>query len=267
MSLGVLILLSFGCDRSREDRDINSQVEFGYQLIDQGQYSEAIHLFSKLLSQQDTSHVRVGLASSYAARAGITVQAYWDLVMPSVENQPPEQFESTKKLRSEWNEKTNSLSNEQKANLDSKSEELFKTHHQLEVLRWRFEKIPSIQDYQQVMDIEKARSLIVSIDSRGIKFYRSILDLVLVRYELETSASWFKQSISSKEVSICTNSFHQWMNHLPRPLSLVGDFIEDLEQAVPSKSDEIKKFKKHFQTILVPLVGHLGHLKDILCPK
>ena len=159
-AIGLIILISFGCNRTNYGRSSERQIEWAYQLIDKGSYTEAIDLFSSILQQEDSSTVRIGLASAYAARAGIKVQNYWDLILPSIRADRPSSFDSTKKFKEDFSKKLAEIPEIYQKALLEKKEEILKAQDQIEELKWRFSKIPIIDTDDQKQDLINARTII-----------------------------------------------------------------------------------------------------------
>lgn len=264
-ALGLIILVSLGCNRSHKSQSTEKQIEWAYQLIDEGYYSDSIDLFLNILQQEDTPTVRLGLASAYAARAGVQVHTYWDLVLPSVKSKPPTTFEGTENFKKVWNEKLEQLSPELKTQAAPMSEEVFKSYNQIEALKWRFQKIPIITSNEQNNDLVIARSLIADLPSKGARLYRSLLGLVLVRHELTRSSEMIQQSLMSTEGGPCTSSLKDWFHHLPTPLNLVSDILNDIKFAYPNKTAEIAPFEKDFEDFHGKILASLNVLDTTIC--
>jgi hypothetical protein len=275
MALGLLLFVSFGCNRSHKRRSTDSQVEVAYQLIDEGRYTEAIDLFSYLLQQEDTPTIRLGLASAYAARAGVKVHDYWDLVMPSVRAQPPKSFPSTEKFKSQWQEILLQLPPEHREALQSKAEDVFRAHHEIETLKWRFQQVPLLTRTDQSHDLLEAREIIKNLESKGSHLYRALLTLVLFRYETNQSVEKLKFAMGTKldqtktrtinTDNPCTSELKDWLNHFPMMLDLMAEFIVDVKVAYPNKLKQLESFEKDFHTNRGQIHMALNLVEETLC--
>jgi hypothetical protein len=76
----ISLLLLCACQKDRGD-GAKDPLDEGYQLIDRGDYSTAIHKLRTLSLKDSRPAVRVALASAYAARGGIRVGDYWGFVI------------------------------------------------------------------------------------------------------------------------------------------------------------------------------------------
>ncbi len=264
-ALGLIILVSFGCNRSHYSQGTEKKIEWAYQLIDQGYYTESIDLFLNILQEEDTPTVRLGLASAYAARAGIHVHTYWDLVLPSVKAKPPATFESTTQFKKIWNEKIDQLPADLKKDLGPKSEEILRAHHQMETLKWRFQKIPVISTEEQNTDLVMARSYIKGLRSKGARLYRALLGLILIRHEVTKSSDLLKLSLEANQEWPCTPALKAWFRHLSIPLNLVSDLLVDIKVAYPNKMQEIAPFEKDFEGYHEKIVTSLNVMDATLC--
>lgn len=266
VAMGLIILASFGCNRSQTRESSEPHVEEAYELIDHGQYTEAIDLFWTLLQNEDTPTIRIGLASAYAARAGILVQSYWDLILPLIKTQPDTQRDKVEKFKKEWKLLILKLPNEAQATLASNEEKIFKAYENLENFKTRFEKIPLLTGIDQVGDISMAKSIIKDVPSRGTHLYRALLSLVLLRYEANESLNQFNQTIKTIEQNrSCSSQLKLWVTHLDSIATLISDLIFDLKISYPSKFNEIEPFEKEFKNHSENISGLNSLLQSNLC--
>lgn len=248
VAIGLIILASFGCHRTPTKESMDSQVEWAYQLIDDGRFTEAIDLFWNLLQEEDTPTIRIGLASAYAARAGILVHSYWELVLPLVKAQPSENSESNKKIKQQWEQALDSLPLDLKERLSSKTGDILKASEQLEELKIRFQQIPLLKSFDQVGDVMMARSIIKDIPAKGTRLYRSLLSLVLLRFHVNSSSEEFNTSLKSfNSQNPCPTQFKNWITNLELPLNIISELILDVKVAYPSKNIEIEPFENQFR--------------------
>ncbi len=266
VAIGLIILASFGCNRTDSHRTSESQVEWAYQLIDEGQYTEAINLFWNLLHEEDTPTIRIGLASAYAARAGIQVHSYWELVLPLVKNQTTVTTESSQKIKAQWEKLLESLPIDLKERLSKKTEDIIKANNQLEELKLRFNQIPLLNSLDQVGDIMMARSIIKDIPAKGTHLYRSLLTLILLRFQINSSSEEFQNSIKTITLDKpCPIQLKSWISNLELPLNLISDLILDIKVAYPSKLPEIAPFENQFKNYHGVVTNLLTLLDTGLC--
>ncbi len=265
-ALGLIILASFGCNKSHISDSSEPHVEEGYQLIDNGQYTEAIDVFWTLLQNEDTPTIRIGLASAYAARAGILVQSYWDMILPLIKTQPDTQKDKVEKFKKEWKLLILKLPSEVQTTLAVNEEKIFKAYENLENFKARFEKIPLLTQIDQVGDISMARSIIKDVASRGTHLYRALLSLVLLRYEANESLNQFNQTIAAFEQNrSCSPQLRLWVTHLDSITTLISDLIFDLKISYPSKLNDIEPFEKEFKNHSKNISGLNSLLQSNLC--
>jgi len=265
-ALGLIILATFGCNRSNTRDSSEPQVEVAYQLIDDGEYTQAIDLFWSLLQDDDTPTIRIGLASAYAARAGILVQSYWDLILPLIKTQPELQNENVVKLKKDWQLLILKFPSDIQAVLIANEDKIFKAYQNLETIKARFQKIPLLTRIDQVGDINMAKSIIKDVPSRGSHLYRALLSLTLIRYEANESISQFNNAIASFDQSKpCPPQLKFWISHLESISTITSDLIFDLKFSYPSKTTEIEPFEKEFKNHSEVIAGLNSFLKTNLC--
>lgn len=266
VAMGLIILASFGCNRSHTRDSSEPHVEEAYQMIDDGQYTEAIDLFWSLLQNEDTPTIRIGLASAYAARAGILVQSYWELILPLIKAQPETHKDKVEKFKKEWKLLILKLPSEVQATLAANEANILKAYENLESFKARFEKIPLLTGLDQVGDINMARSIIKDEASRGAHLYRSLLSLVLFRYEANESLNQFNQIIAAfEQTKSCSPQLRLWVTHLDSIATLISDLILDLKLSYPSKVNEIEPFEKEFKNHSENINGLNSLLQSNLC--
>lgn len=264
-ALGLLILISFGCQRSSKPVNVDRQVEWAYHLIDQGNYNAAIELFQQLLHQEDNPTIRIGLASAYAARAGIIVHAYWDLVLPSVKVPPPATLEATQVFRKQWEDRINLLPGNLQKQFAGRTEEIVVAHAQVETLKWRFHLVPLLVSPEQQRDILLAREIIKGIPTRGTHLYRSLLSLILLRYEAEKVSGTLQASLTTNAQWPCSAPLREWLQQVPSLFSLVSEVLADLKMAYPTKQMEMVPFERDLENYRSHFIATQSLLETALC--
>lgn len=266
-AVGLIILVSFGCNRTNYGRSTDLQIEWAYQLIDQGSYSEAIDLFSSILQQDDSSTVRIGLASAYAAKAGIKVQNYWELILPSIKASRPSSFESTKKFKEDFNKKLAEIPEIYQKAILEKFEDIIAAQDQVEELKWRFSKIPIIETDDQKQDLISARSIIKDLSEKGSHLYRALLGLIILRFEATKSAHLFSSIIATKAGWPCPLVFKKWLQQIPIILDLTSDIFVDIKIAYPSKITEINPLQKNYENHHLIINNTFNQIEFNLCSE
>lgn len=246
-------IMIVSCNRQYRVHDRDQQIEWGYQLIDQHEYDQAISTFNQLLSDQDSPTVRLGLATAYAARAGVRVESYWDLVVPGFESKPPTLLETTKAFQKQWTEKIESLPNDLRIKVQAKSDDVFRAEEQIEILKWRFQKIPLLTNESQNTDLVSARQVLQELPNKGIRIYRALLGLIMLKYELQKLSHILEplfqgglQSSITEEQWPCPDAVKNWFTELPVPLELTSDVLIDVKFAYPKKAATLNNFETQF---------------------
>lgn len=265
----LLIFLVTGCHYNQDSHPTETREEWAYQLIEEDKYEEAIELFWALMDQKDTPNIRMGLASAYAARAGVRVESYWDMVLPNKRFQIelPRSFKGTEQFKKDWDQFLKNVPTDYQTTLVRPTEEITKTFQNLETLQWRFRQIPLIETPQQANDISVARVLVTDLPSRGSHLYRALLTLILFRYEANQSAALLDTLAKQAETPLCNNPLQQWLNHLPIPLDLVSEFLEDVKVAFPKKQNDFQTFEREFAKIRSQLDQSHHLLEGIVCKR
>ncbi|MEY4616029.1 MAG: hypothetical protein RJB66_989 [Pseudomonadota bacterium] len=265
LALALLFLMFTGCYRSPQKVNVDRQIEWAYHLIDQGEYSAAIDLFTQLSRQNNSPTVRIGLASAYAARAGVRVHSYWDLALPSVRVPPPTSLEANLAFRKQWMDRLQLLPLNLQNQVATKTEEIIAAHEKVETLKWRFQQIPLIVRIEQRNDIMMAREIIRDIPNRGIHLYRALLTLVLVRFETQVISNSIDETLVTKSGWPCSNSLRSWIHQLPPSLDLLADVLFDLKLAFPQKVAEMAPFEQDLVSFKQRFMNSQSILENTLC--
>lgn len=254
-----------GCNRSaRHDSQKRSQdkkIEHAYSLIDQGLYTEAIQLFWHILDEEnrtqqesskdnsakENSIVRLGLASAYSARAGILVTNYWEFLLPSFKLLPPSRFEATESFRKTLYDHRHAFPPELKKDSEQKLEQLSQLHYEIETLRWRAQNLPLLRGEKEKRDILSARGALKGLTAKGVGAYRSLLTLILIRYEVSVSEKLLHPLIETKLQPPCSRELMEWALHLQTPLQWLGELFDDLKVAFPKRQKDLLPVEADFQ--------------------
>lgn len=271
LSIVFIDLLFVGaCQRASEQKSFAKDVEWGYQLIDDHHYSEAIDLFWRIIHQEDSDTARLGLASAYAARAGIRIEQYWSLLKPNLQSTSPHQTVlSAEGVDEKYQKVLNTLPPAIQLAIQSKGPELQKSYETFLSLQRRFLQIPLLKSPEAAQDIYIAKKLLNPKASRGAALYRSLFSLVLFRYESESLFVSFKdlseKNDSKKEKALCKGGLSQWVGRWEKPIRLMDDFIADLKAASSTNVKDIESFESEFNNAKAQILTSGQSVEGILC--
>lgn len=181
-----LILLVCACGLvacSGNDRQALSYYDQANQHIENRNFDSAIALMNDQIRKNPyDKKARVILASAYAARAGISINSYVDLVQSLIDSE--KNTDHTVKALSQL--RAQAHSNEERDLIDvliDFNQALLKVTDFL----IKFEKIPTIHSQEQYEDLQKALGVLSEsyVPEAGPSLYRGLLHIVVFRYHIQ----------------------------------------------------------------------------------
>lgn len=256
--IGILLLL-VSCQKDRA-AVFKDPLDEGYQLIDSGNYSQAIEHLQELSQRDFRPQVRVALASAYAARGGIRVGQYWGFVVGF--KAPLVTLESLKVNSSV--ESVQKISQQLKGNLDPRDLKALGDIVNVLVLWERYkdrvEAIPIVSGSAQA-DVQSAVEILTSVSTPGGRLYRAILNLILFKSHLHSVEGGWKefgksleQLLAGRLEVLCELSFEGMLQSL-RPLSYhLMETLADLGMAFEKEKSALMEGRalvQGFQSLAV----------------
>ena len=208
----ILLLLSFVTSCSKNDEPVTREqaLSKGYAMLDAQQYDEAIQYFSDMVSKDPQYHVKLALASAYAARAGVKIETIYSFV--TAKNSPTLNIP----LKG--------------VTLDQQARDLLKNLGSA-VAAW--DKIPTV-DAGSRNDLQNAVDVLTGEEVPGVRLYSAALRAVILKSSVQEGLqNW---NITSHR-QVCVHDVKPYWNWALRVLQGLSDFAGDLEGAFPSKKE------------------------------
>jgi hypothetical protein len=231
------VFLFSACTAQKDIRANEDPLEQAYQKIDKGDYDAAISDLERLVKSDPRPETKQGLASAYAARAGLKIQNYSAFI--SSFKAPLITTETIKKspIISEIKKYLDKADQQTVSRRTEELEKIVKTLASIELWFERLEKLPIISGEQRD-DLERALVVLDQGDTPGLRLYRAILGLVAIRSDVaEGFTSWNTvstrlQANQSKLCAVDLKEFALWGSAVIRRLSYT---VSDVSVAFPSK--------------------------------
>lgn len=249
--------------QSREDKEEPSIEQEALNLIKNHQYDEALEKLNLALANNPSDHISQLIASTYAAKAGIFVEDYWDFI--SAYNTPDlkEQDQDLSQSADYQNLKDilKKLDSSELSKNSQALDELLKNMTTVKIYAQKIEVIPIVSESQE-QDIQNGLNVLESTKSPGAKLYGSLLWLILIRKSLSQGIGVWENSVEhlrkidllhlnsdANRKIICDidqNGFVAWIRNLALAISRVAD---NLLIAYPSKTDDFARAEAWLQPL------------------
>lgn len=243
-ALTILLILG-GCqkDTAEPHRD---PIDEKYQLIDRGDYDQAIQELQDLSATDTRPSVRVALASAYAARGGIRVEKYWGFVVGfEAPLLPPGAIPSNATAES-----LQKIVKQAKGDVDPRDmKALGGVVNALAVwdrYKDRVDAIPVVTG-SALQDVKRAIDVLATVQTPGGRLYRAILNLIMFKSYITASQGLWDQFnkiigdvLAGNIQVLCQFNFDQildWLNPITYHLL---ETLNDLMIAFP---DDHKDFE------------------------
>lgn len=229
LALGLLSFSFFlfaSCIKTTNTTPKETLISRATYYIDRGDYDTAIDLLETGIAYEDSSEMRLVLASAYAGRSGVHVENYWDYLIG---------FQAF--VKSETAEKLDDIIPAKllPSNLDEKSKQTVNNinehFHKLQQLEKKTAKIPVISDEKRT-DAMRARALLEQVNTASARLYRSILTAVVIKSDVPEGNALLK-IWSEKKYDVCSPVALKISSWLTSTLILVDEGLEDLSHAYP----------------------------------
>lgn len=219
----ILIVFSFSvlsCQSKEEPVARDTRLNEGSKLIDEGKYDEAIEYFHGLLQSDAHHHVKLALASAYAAKAGVKIEQIYSFV--NVRNLKVETVHLT------------GLS------VDEQTQNLMKS-----LMRYadQWQKIPAVSSESRV-DLAKGLAVLSGESVPGARLYAATLRVVLLKSVVNEGIGQWKQLKGKKFCSEVIQPYFNWALNLLDHLILLS---RDLQGAYPEQSEEFAAHERELK--------------------
>lgn len=238
----------------KEDSSIQKDpLETGYQLIDKGQYTEAIGHLENLRREDPRPEVREALASAYAARAGLQIETYWSfLVGFQAPILTPERL-GARGPSMRVNGVLGQMGGKSPAASQSGLIELANLLSTLELWREKIERVPTLRGPGRE-DAERALEVLRGNERAGGRLYRALIGLVAFKSDVVMGdEAWGKVELHLQGLDMANpasarnrdilcridvGAFRGWATGLVDRLIATG---QDVIVAFPSKRPDIER--------------------------
>lgn len=213
------------------DRHQLSTYDEANQHIENRNYESAIALMRDQISRSPYDRrARVILASAYAARAGISIQSYVDLIQELVDSEKNINQRTTLAL---VHLRSQAGSDEERDLVDVLID-FNQALLDVTDLLIKFEKIPTIETHEQYQDLQRALKTISKdhAPEAGPSIYRGLLHIVVFRYHLQKYYRFPEVKNCQVDLSELYTKVHQFKVE-------VGQILEDF--VLGSKNSERSK--------------------------
>lgn len=180
----LVICLGFIVSCGQSDRPQTTSYDQANEQIEQGNYGTAATLMEdELRKNPGDRRARTILASSYAARAGLSIRSYVDLIEEITDSND----QSNQRMSTAFSHLYSRAKSNQEKDLIQVLSDFNKALWQVTDVMIKFEKIPRIQTEEQYKDVQKALEILnaKSVRDGGPAIYRGLLRIVLFRYHLD----------------------------------------------------------------------------------
>jgi hypothetical protein len=249
------LCLLIGCDRSyKRDGDLKKQpVTKALKLLDQGRVDEAAFIFEELHDRHpENNELSVGLASAYAAMAGLKIAAYYDLFSEALFNRPLVDLQGktgSQKYRSLLGRKDLStpdrFQSPQKAAAELTFNRLRESLLMCLQLGELLDKFPKIPD-EKVMFVNEAITILENLyqPQKAHHGFRAVLRATLFKADLVRR---FSKDEPSKGCDINAIELVGNFSEVDRQLTVL---LRDLGQAYPKEKSQLNKASERFHQVV-----------------
>ena len=253
------VVLCTSCTRSDDASSEDKQVSNATEAIDKGDFDRAINDLTLLqarttpvglanASQHETSapasgsttRIAMVLASAHAAKAGVRVENFWGFVVGYAKLFRPKDVSDTGLTEVELRD----LASKKSAPALQFLANLTLNLNQLTLILSRMREIPYLS-FESRQELVKAIAALDSVSTEGAHLYRAILEIILLRSNLEDSGlvlnNW-----SSEHYQFCSGNFIELTGWLVDASDLISAVLTDLVYAFPSKKTELENYRTLF---------------------
>ncbi len=249
------LCLLIGCDRSyqREGDPKKQPVTKALKLLDQGRVDEAAYIFEELHEKQpENDELSVGLASAYAAMAGLKIAAYYDLFSEALFNRPLADIQGkngSQKYRSLLGRKDFSppdrFQSPQKASAEMTVARLRESLVMCLQLGELLDKFPKIPEEKEIF-VKESIGILEHLyhPQKAHHGFRALLRATLFKADLVRR---FSKDESSTECGINAIELVENFSEIDRQLTVL---LVDLGQAYPKEKSQLNKARDHFHQMV-----------------
>lgn len=213
------LLVSVVSCSSKEDIETReSRLHRGFKLIDEKKYDEAISYFTDLASKDEDYQIKLALASSYAARAGVKIENIYGFV---VAKHPP-----TVDLE------ISSLPLDQQA---------IGTIDNLKKIATQWKYVPSTS-LAATADLQTALKVLAQNKEPGVRLYAATLRVVVLKANIDEGVKNWERTRKNKQ-HLCTSDIRPYWNWVLKIFGGLNQLSVDLEYSFPKQRAEILQMR------------------------
>lgn len=180
----LVLCLGFIVSCGGNDRPQTTSYDQANEQIEQGNYGSAATLMEdELRKNPGDRRARTILASAYAARAGLSIRSYVDLIQEITDSND----KGNQRMSDAFGRLSSKAKSDQEKDLLQVLTDFNRALWQVTDVLIKFEKIPRIETEEQYKDVQKALNILnaKSVREGGPAIYRGLLRIVLFRYHLD----------------------------------------------------------------------------------
>ncbi|KYG61775.1 hypothetical protein AZI85_06015 [Bdellovibrio bacteriovorus] len=192
----------------------------GFSLLDDGRTDEAISYFAELSAKDPHYHVKLALASAYAARAGVKIEKIYSFVV--VKEIPQIEIAHAK-----TGEPTTGL---------------------LSVLRQvsaHWEKVPELSSAPRE-DISRALQVLEDVTEPGAALYSATLRVVYIK---SLVSEGLQNYLITTQGKVCTEDLRPFFTWSLNILDVVKLLVKDVQKSFPEKQKDCERFENEIEKI------------------
>ncbi|MBO9666515.1 MAG: hypothetical protein J7501_06835 [Bdellovibrio sp.] len=192
----------------------------GFRLNDQGKYDEAISYFEALLQKNPHYQVRLALASSYAARAGVKIENIYGFVM--VKARPDTHFDFSGVM------------------LDQQTQKMVRSLQQF-AQQWNL--IPTANVAARA-DLQNALTVLANNTEPGVRLYAATLRVIILKSAILEGVESWNYVTQSRGKKLCTKDIKPYWTWSLKILDGLKSLAFDLELSFPHRQAEFAAYRE-----------------------
>lgn len=241
----ISVLMLAGCQNDSTEA-LRDPLDRGYQLIDRGEYSQAVRELQELSRNDLRPAVKVALASAYAARGGVRVSDYWGFVIgfdaPLV---APGTLPTNATIDS-----LQKIAKQAKGDIDPRDVKalggIVNALAVWERYKDRVDAIPVVSG-AALQDVKVAVETLSQVQTPGGRLYRAILNLILFKsYVTASKGLWDEfndilgEILNGRIEVLCQFKFEQMLTWLSPITYHLSETLKDLMIAYPEEKKDLQ---------------------------
>lgn len=220
--LFVLFVSVVSCSSKEDIETRENRMHRGFKMIDEKKYDDAISYFTDLAAKDDHYQIKLALASSYAARAGVKIENIYGFVVakhsPTVDLQ------------------LSDLPLDQQVN---------NTIDNLQKIATQWEHVPSVS-LNATADLQTALRVLAQNTEPGVRLYAATLRVVVLKSNINEGVKNWNRTRKNKQ-HICTKDLRPYWEWILKIINGLKVLTVDLEYSFPQRSEDILQMRAEIE--------------------